>query len=161
LITIMDKVQVLLHTSYNNTEDYEDHVIEFQPLSDEFLPFPLNLKIEWRIIIVFSHFFNLIWGTKLKLNIFQYMKSRDANLGPINFLIWIDQINGTFFSASIISRILSLLLPFSVSSIFGERFCNSLFYLSGLYTGVNFINILCANFLYECQFGSFSLVTCT
>ena len=131
----MEKLKVLFHTSGSNSEDSDEHLIVFQPLFEETFPFPLNLHPPWRIAIVISLLVNIICGTRLRIIILQYIQSPDTNLGPINILIWIDQINGTLLAASIISRILSLILPFSVSSLLGEQFCKFLFYLSGLYTG--------------------------
>jgi hypothetical protein len=134
----MEKLTVLLFTRGNYSDDSDEQFIIFRPIN-ELLPFPLNLKYEWRIPIAMSLLMNMIFGTKLRIIILQFLKSPDTNLGPINYLIWIDEINGTLSAATISSRILSLILPFSVSSLFGQTFCNFLFYLSGLYTGGCFV----------------------
>jgi hypothetical protein len=38
----------------------------------------------------------LVQGSRLRLVIISYINSPESNLGPINRLIWIDQINGVF-----------------------------------------------------------------
>jgi hypothetical protein len=128
----MNGIQLLLHPTSNNSRET---LIWFVPNDDDLLPFPLNLHMKWRILIAISLMLNLIEGTRLRMKIFEYLKSPDANQGPINYLIWVDQINGTLPASTIISRILSLLLPFPVSSLLGEYFCNLVLYLSELYTG--------------------------
>lgn len=107
--------------------------MEFKPLTGEVLPFPMNLSMEWRIIIAITLLINLIEGAKLRIIIFQFINSPDSNLGPINFLIWVDQINGIALAITIFSRTLSLILPYPTSSLLGETFCHSILYISGHY----------------------------
>ncbi len=121
---------MLLYSKYNSSEE---NYIEFVPLGDQWLPFPVNLSFEWRMCIALSLLLTLIVGTNLKIIIFKCLNSPDANLGPINYLIWFDQINGTFLAPSIIVRILSLLVPIPVSDIFGQHFCDVTMYLNDLY----------------------------
>ena len=72
-------------------------VISFQPFPDETgLPFPLNSSLELKCSIVAVYLFILIQGTRLRAVIVRYMMSAEANQGPINILIWIDQFNGVY-----------------------------------------------------------------
>ena len=126
----MEDLQVLLNPKLNLSKE---NVITFGPFKNVTLPFPMNLSMEWRTIIAISLLINLIEGTRLRIIIFQFMKSPDSYLGPINYLIWMDQINGVALALTILSHIISLILPSSTSSLLGETFCNSILYLSGHY----------------------------
>ena len=126
----MKRLTVLLNHSLNFSCE---NSIQFKPFTSEVLPFPMNLSMEWRIIIAITLLIALIEGAKLRITIFRYINSPDSNLGPINFLIWVDQINGTGLAITIFSRTLSLILPFSTSSLLGETFCHSIRYVSGHY----------------------------
>ena len=55
------------------------------------LPFPLNLHLYARISISVFFTFVLTIGIYLRKNIFDYLKSPETKLGPINLLIWMDQ----------------------------------------------------------------------
>ena len=70
-------------------------VISFQPFLDELgLPFPLSCSAAIRYSIVAIYVLILVQGTRLRKVIVSYMMSAEANLGPINVLIWLDQLNG-------------------------------------------------------------------
>ena len=56
------------------------------------LPFPLNLNFHSRIFIALFFIIVLTIGIYLRKTIFDYLKSPETKLGPINFLIWIDQV---------------------------------------------------------------------
>ncbi len=126
----MEELQIILNPNLNYSKE---NVLTFLPFDNVTLPFPMNLSVEWRSIIAFTLMLNLIEGTRLRIIIFQFMKSPDSYLGPINYLIWVDQINGIALALTILSRILSLILLFSTSSMFGQTFCNSILYFSGHY----------------------------
>jgi hypothetical protein len=126
----MEGLHVLM---YSNLNFSKDNILTFEPFENVTLPFPMNLSMAWRIVIAISLLINLIEGTRLRVIIFKFIKSPDSYLGPINYLIWVDQINGIALALTIFSRILSLILPSSTSSLLGETFCNSILYLSGHY----------------------------
>jgi hypothetical protein len=126
----MESLTVLLNPKLNFS--YENS-IQFKPLTIDVLPFPMNLSMEWRIIIAITLLITLVEGAKLRIVIFQFINSPDSNIGPINILIWVDQINGIALAITIFSRTLSLILPFPTSSLLGEKFCNLILYVSGHY----------------------------
>ena len=69
--------------------------IAFRPFPDETgLPFPLNSNPAWKYSFVVLFILILVQGTRLRGGILQYMMSAEANQGPINILIWLDQLNG-------------------------------------------------------------------
>ena len=71
------------------------HFINFTLLNDqEGQPFPLYLKAHWKILIVMSLLLIIIQGARLRKVIISYINSPEAGLGPINNLIWVDQIFG-------------------------------------------------------------------
>ena len=107
--------------------------IQFVPLNDdEGLPFPLNLDSFWNIFFVLSYLITLYKGTKLRVTIISYLNSPESNLGPINYLIWVDQVNSCILSVSILARILYMISPFPFSSVFPLEVCQLLTFV-GLY----------------------------
>jgi hypothetical protein len=67
---------------------------DFIPLDDiSSLPFPLNSHPLFQLIYLASLVFALVEGTRLRLKIIAYLNSSESNIGPINFLIWLDQEN--------------------------------------------------------------------
>ena len=69
--------------------------IAFQPFPDHLgLPFPLSLSTGQKYFLLALYAAALVLGTKLRKNILVYMSSAESNLGPINSLIWMDQLNG-------------------------------------------------------------------
>ena len=69
--------------------------IAFQPFPDNIsLPFPLSLSTAQKYLLLALYFPTLVLGTRLRKTILAYMPSAEANLGPINSLIWIDHLNG-------------------------------------------------------------------
>ena len=72
-------------------------VVSFPPFPDEIgLPFPLNCNAAVKYSLVALFTMTLIQGTRLRRVIVRFMMSPEANLGPINILIWLDQINGAW-----------------------------------------------------------------
>ena len=59
------------------------------------LPFPLNLHLQARMSIAVFFTFVLMAGIYLRKTIFDYLNSPETKLGPINFLIWMDQARTT------------------------------------------------------------------
>jgi hypothetical protein len=99
------------------------------------LPIPLNLSYFWRILISISLLITLVIGGKYRRIILSYINSPETNIGPINYLIWVDQMNGFLLAIIIIARIVFLLSPVPLSSVFGFNFCNAVFSISVFYTG--------------------------
>ena len=108
-------------------------LINFHPISDdEGLPFPLNLDSFWNIVLVILYSLTLYKGTQLRVIIISYINSPESNLGPINYLIWVDQINSCILSLSILGRILYMVLPFPLTEVAPLEVCQ-FFTFVGLY----------------------------
>jgi len=74
----------------NSTFDY----VNFYPFDDIIgLPFPLNLHPMLSLIYLIYLVFILVEGTRLRLKIIAFLNAPESNIGPINFLIWLDQVN--------------------------------------------------------------------
>jgi hypothetical protein len=117
--------------------DENNAIIQFYPFEDKMsLPFPLNYHYGWTIFITVTFTLTLVFGIKLRAIIFAYLLSPESKLGPINILIWMDQINGLFLAVGIILRMIAINSPVPLSTIFGDEFCKwigtpSCFYLCG------------------------------
>ena len=134
----MTKTYFYLNQTTN--DDIWNPFTAFQPFPDEIgLPFPLNLSLIWRSVLIVSLLLALIQGTRLRMIIISYLNAPETNLGPINYLVWIDQVNGGFLAYSILIRIIILISPVPLHSIFGAKFClwndfASAVYISGSFT---------------------------
>ena len=92
--------------SSNQNFSYSN-ILTFNPLdAEEGLPFPLYLDESWKWLITISLIFTIMEGTRLRIVVIKYLNSPEAKLGPINYLITIDQV-----------LILTLYLMFIVSSV--------------------------------------------
>jgi hypothetical protein len=78
-------------------------------------------------------------GIQLRAKIVVFLKSPDAKLGPINYLIWVDQVNGVFLGVSIFLRVLMIASPVPLSSLLGEDFCTWADFLGLIYLGGSYI----------------------
>ena len=78
------------------------------------LPFPLNLSQNVRIGIAICIVVILIGGLLLKKIIFDYLRSPDTHLNPINLLIWVDLTFGA----------IAFIFPEPISKILGQGFCD-------------------------------------
>jgi hypothetical protein len=85
--------------------------------------FPFNLDYSWRLCISVAMSFILVSGIFLRKIIISYLLAPDTNTGPINLLIWVDQVNGLFLALNILGRIVGFVLPFPLSVFTGDRFC--------------------------------------
>ena len=45
-------------------------------------------------------------------------------MGVINYLIWLDQVNGVFLGVALFNKSILNLLPFPLSSVLGSEFCD-------------------------------------
>jgi hypothetical protein len=111
-------------TDNSQTNSSAENVVNFDLLDDPYgLPFPLNLPITWKLILSSSLLLILIQGTRMRFGIFRYINSPESALGPINYLIWIDEINGVFLGISIAIRIMFILSPYPIGQLIGSDFC--------------------------------------
>jgi hypothetical protein len=68
--------------------------VDFTPFDDvSSLPFPLNSHPLFQLIYMTALVFALVEGTRLRQKIIAFLNSSESNIGPINFLIWLDQEN--------------------------------------------------------------------
>ena len=110
--------------------------IRFYPLSKkEGLPFPLHLDLAWKCLLTISLVFTLIYGCKLRRIIISFILSPETKLGPINYLILMDQLNGALLAVSIVLRIMFIVSPTPLSSILGNQFCKFSNFTGALYIG--------------------------
>jgi hypothetical protein len=79
------------------------------------LPFPIYLPIGWKLFICVSLILTLFFGIKYRLVIFKYLAAPATNLGPINSLIFMDQLNGLLLAPVIVVRIGNCLTSFFAS----------------------------------------------
>ncbi len=122
----------------NNKTD----LIFFKPLSDfEGLPYPLYLACQWKNLITILQVAALASGLKLHWIIFKCLKSPESN-GPLNRLIWMDQINGLFLGAVLAIKIFAMNSPNSLNELLGEEFCQ-FFDLMGTLNAVGSVTWTC------------------
>jgi hypothetical protein len=77
-----------------DTENSTFNYVNFYPFDDiTGLPFPLNLHPILSLIYLIYLVFILVEGTRLRLKIIAFLNAPESNIGPINFLIWLDQVN--------------------------------------------------------------------
>ena len=108
--------------------------VNFYPLDDSNgLPFPLNLQTIWKLILSISLLLTLIQGTRIRVGIICYINSPESTLGAINYLIWIDEINGVLLGFSIATRILFVLSPCPISYLLGSDFCRVIEFVATVY----------------------------
>jgi hypothetical protein len=107
-----------------NMFDGENSILHFNPFSEEqSLPFPLYLKYPSILFISLTLLISLLIGLKFRAIIFFYLKAPETKIGPINFLIWIDQINGLLLGVTIMLRLIMINNPYPLSETFGKTFC--------------------------------------
>jgi hypothetical protein len=111
-------------------------IIKFTPFSErEGLPFPLYLHIVWRALLVLALLFTLIKGLKLRKVIVDFVISPDSKLGPINYMILVDQVNSLFLGISIIFQITANICSVPLSILLGNEFCNFVQFIGAIYLG--------------------------
>jgi hypothetical protein len=87
---------------------YDDKNIstKFHPFDNAIgLPFPIFLPFGWKLFMSVSLLLTLFFGIKLRLIIFKYLAAPATNLGPINNLIFMDQLNGLLLAPVIVVHI--------------------------------------------------------
>ena len=106
---------------FTETENTESFV--FNSDNGSLPPFPFNLSYSTRIFISILMALVLVGGLHYRMLIFRYLVQPSTNKGPINLLIWIDQLNGLFLAINTIGRIIAFMLPFPMSQLTWETFC--------------------------------------
>ena len=97
--------------------------MNFIPYSgSEGLPFPLYLPFEAKLLITAFKLLTLFYGFKFKVIILRFMKSPEST-GPINALIWFDQLNRLFLGIAIVLKLIAINYPLPMSQIGGIKFC--------------------------------------
>ena len=105
------------------TESSANISITFTPfIGIEGLPFPLYLKVEAKFVLILLLMINLYFGIKYKTVIVMYLRSSDSN-GPINNLVWFEQLNGFCLGIVILIKMIAIISPIPLSRILGNRFC--------------------------------------
>jgi hypothetical protein len=126
---------VFLEYSQANSSTSQEIII-FSPFIDsEGLPFPLYLHPILKILLSMSLLLALVQGTRLRAIIIAYIISPETKLGPINYLIWVDEMNGVFLGVSIAIRIIFILCPYPVNNLLGSGFCKFVEFIGILYIG--------------------------
>jgi hypothetical protein len=121
---------------YTNLSTVGGIVVNFTQLSDtEGLPFPLYLHFVWKLILSISLLVVLIQGTRLRAIIVSCILSPETKIGSINYLIWVDELNGILLGVSIAIRILFLLSPHPVNTFLGNDFCKLAEFTASVYIG--------------------------
>jgi hypothetical protein len=111
-------------------------IISFTQFSEsEGLPFPLHLHLVWKTLFVLSLLFILVEGLKLTKVIVDFVISPESKLGPINYVILVDQINSLFLGISIIFQISVNICPIPLSILLGNEFCNFVRFIVAIYIG--------------------------
>lgn len=116
----MKMPEVTIYNYFNGSDILESFIFKS---NDSLPPFPFNLSYTTRIYISLSMALVLASGLHYRMLIFRFLVLPGTNKGPINTLIWIDQLNGLFLVVNTVGRIIALILPFPMSRLTGESFC--------------------------------------
>ena len=95
----MEPTNLFIYNSLLNrsAELYQEAVtLIWQPIKT--LPFPLSLSLPGRTLISFFLVMIAIVGSTLRGLILAFLNEPEVNLGPINFLLWIDQVCDVFIN---------------------------------------------------------------
>ena len=138
-------------------------IIEFTTKTKEGpLPFPLGLTWPVKCAISSTLFIILLSGIYFRKIIFDYLRAPETKIGAINYLIWIDQLNGIFMGINILIKCIEISLPVPSSAFVGADVCRwvdlpGCFYIIGSYVWSCFTavyRILCM----KCQSWVFNVV---
>jgi hypothetical protein len=121
-----DHLQAEHNFNFSSVQNYDD------------LPFYINLSPFWKTVTVVSLLITLIEGARLRAIIILYIKSPETKLGPINYLICLEQLNGLFLALLIFMRIIFILSPIPISQILGSTICHLTEFIGVLVLGGNF-----------------------
>ena len=99
---------------------------------DDDLPFPLSEPWYLQVLILILMLATFCQGLKFRSLIIRYLMSPECK-GPINVLIWADQMNGIFLGLGILFKMVIMLSPFPPAEVIGEGVCDWTSLLIGLY----------------------------
>ena len=99
---------------------------------DDNLPFPLSEPWYLQVLILILMLTTFCQGLKFRSLIIRYLMSPECK-GPINALIWADQMNGIFLGLGILLKLAIILTPFPLAEVIGEGVCDWSSFLIGLY----------------------------
>ena len=85
-------------------------------------PFPLSENWLVQLIILILMLVVFCFGLKYRFLIIRYLMSPECK-GPINALIWADQMNGIFLGLGILLKMAFLLSPLPLATVLGDGFC--------------------------------------
>jgi hypothetical protein len=88
------------------------------------LPFPLNQCFLFRAGIFLFFLLNLICGSSIRIQIFNFLRASETSTNPINYFIWVDQLNGLVLGLNIVYTITCIILPFPLNDLVGPDICN-------------------------------------
>ena len=87
------------------------------------LPFPMSLSPGGTFLITISLLLIICMGLVLRATILAYLCEPDIHIGPINSLLWIDQLNGLVQLGVILVIIIGVNVQNPLEDIFGDNFC--------------------------------------
>jgi hypothetical protein len=87
------------------------------------LPFPLNLSSIETFWLTVSLFLIICFGLVLRGIVLAYLCEPEIHIGPINSLLWIDQLNGLVQVGVILAIIIGINVQNPLKDIFGDNFC--------------------------------------
>ena len=119
--------QIIFFVSQNQTTVFT------QFPDEDGLPFPLYLPLHWKLFISSLLLISLVVGLQLRLIIFSFLRSPESNLGPINYLIWVDEANGVINAVVIVVRIAMIHSTHPLNAVFGHKFGQTVGLLSCIY----------------------------
>ena len=109
----------------NKSTFFDNDIIHYIPFEmNNSLPFPLYLPAFARVMISACLAIALVLGTNYRMMIFKYLQAPETKIGPINYLIWIDQLNGIFLGVSMAIKIILIIIPVPLNEVVGNSFCN-------------------------------------
>ena len=114
------KSKMSLH-GFSTTQNVSDW-FDFSVINES-LPFPLNTSRNVQLVILMLMLTIFCGGLKLRLLILRYLLSPESK-GPINALIWADQLNGIFLGLGILLKIAIILCPFPLADVLGTGLCD-------------------------------------
>ena len=75
-----------------NDSSFQPTLLKWELVQD--LSFPMNLSPGGTFLIAISLLLIICIGLVLRATILAYLCEPDIHIGPINYLLWIDQLNG-------------------------------------------------------------------
>ena len=88
------------------------------------LPFPMNLPPVGILLITLFLLLIIFVGLVLRGIILAFLSEPEINLGPINSLLWIDQLNGLVQLGVILAIIIGINVQNPLKDTFGDNFCH-------------------------------------